>query len=114
MRRDQQRLWDILEALDSIPRIIGDHTEVSFLADETLCFAVSQRLTVVGEAAARLTPDLRERHPAVPWAEVVALRNVLVHEYFGVFWPMVWHTATVEAPQLRNQIASLFTAEFEE
>lgn len=85
MRRDDLRLRDILEALDSLPRIIGGRTEAEFLADETVCYAVAQRLTVVGEAAARLSLEVRQRFPAVPWADIIAFRNILVHEYFGIY-----------------------------
>jgi uncharacterized protein with HEPN domain len=114
MRRDHVRLRDILEALDSLPRVIGGRTEPEFLADETVCYAIAQRLTVVGEAAARLSPDLRQRFPAMPWADIVAFRNILVHEYFGIHWPIVWLTATVQAPELRRQVAEILRTEFPE
>jgi uncharacterized protein with HEPN domain len=65
MRRDQQRLTDIVEALDWIAKAISGRTESEFLADETLCYAVAQRLTVIGEAVARLTPDVTARHSSV-------------------------------------------------
>jgi uncharacterized protein with HEPN domain len=67
MRRDQQRLNDILDALDWIANAISRRTEAEFLADETLCYAVAQRLTVIGEAVARLTPDITDRHKSIPW-----------------------------------------------
>jgi hypothetical protein len=59
MRRDEQRLNDILDALDWIAKVVAGLTEAEFLADETRCYAVAQRLTVVGEAVARLTPESR-------------------------------------------------------
>jgi uncharacterized protein with HEPN domain len=58
MRRDRQRLHDILEGLDWIARALSGRTEADFLQDETLCYAVAQKLTIVGEAVARLSPDL--------------------------------------------------------
>jgi uncharacterized protein with HEPN domain len=114
MRRDHLRLRDILEAIDSLPRIIGERTEAEFLKDETVCYAVAQRLTIVGEAAARLSPDLRQRFEAVPWTDIIAFRNILVHEYFGIYWPIVWLTATVQAPQLRKQIGEILRVEYSE
>jgi len=59
MRRDDQRLSDILEALDWIAKAVSGRTEAGFVADETLCYAVAQRRTTVGEAVARLTPELK-------------------------------------------------------
>ena len=114
MRRDRQRLLDILEALDSLARIIAGRSETEFLSDEAACYAAAQRLTVVGEAAARLSPELQQRHPEVPWADIVAFRNFLVHEYFGIHWPIVWQTATDDAPRLRSQIAEILHADFPE
>ena len=111
MRRDQQRFNDILEALDWIAKAISGRTEIEFLADETLCYAVAQRLTVIGEAVARLTPEIKARHNSVPWPDIVGLRNMLVHEYFGIYWPLVWQTAVDHAPVLRAQVAEILTAE---
>ena len=112
MRRDRQRLQDILEALDGVAKMIGGRTEVEFLGDETLRYAVAQRLTVVGEAAARLSAEVRQQNPSVPWADIVGFRNILVHEYFGIHWPLVWQTAADHAPVLRQQVAQILQAEF--
>ncbi len=111
MRRDQQRLQDILEALDWIAKATTDLTEVQFLANETLCFAIAQRLTVIGEAVARIAPEIMARHHSVPWPDIVGLRNILVHEYFGIHWPLVWQTAVDHAPVLRLQVAEILKLE---
>ena len=111
MRRDPQRLNDILEALDWISKAVAAQTEADFLADETLCYAVAQKLTIVGEAVARLSPELTARHNSVPWPDIVGLRNILVHEYFGIYWPLVWQTAIDHAPVLRTQVAEILSAE---
>jgi uncharacterized protein with HEPN domain len=107
MRRDEQRLSDILTALDWITKVVSGRTEDDFVADETLCYAVAQRLTTVGEAVARLSPEIKARHSAVPWQDIVGLRNILVHEYFGIHWPLVWQTAVDHVPVLRAQIAAI-------
>lgn len=112
MRRDEQRLTDILEALDWIAKAISGRTEAEFLADETLCYAVAQKLTIIGEAVARLSPQLTLRHNSVPWPDIVGLRNILVHEYFGVYWPLVWQTVVDQAPGLRKEISGILTTEF--
>lgn len=114
MRRDEQRLQDILEAIDSLTRIVEHRTFDELATDETLRYAVVQRLTVVGEAAARLSSEIKERHGAISWADVVNFRNILVHEYFGLEWPIVWAAATEDAPTLRAQIAEILRSEFPE
>lgn len=107
MRRDEQRLIDILEAPEWIGRALSARTEADFLTDETLCYAVAQRLTTAGEAVARLSPGIKRRYSSVPWQDIVGLRNILVHEYFGIHWPLVWQTATDHAPILRSQIEAI-------
>ena len=104
MRRDQQRLTDIPEALDWISKATSRKTEAEFVTDETLCYAVAQKLTIIGEAVARLSPELKARRQSMPWRDIVGLRNILVHEYFGIWWPVVWQTAADHTPILRAQI----------
>ena len=111
MRRDRQRLTDILEALDWIAKAIAGRTEAEFLANETLCYAVAQKLTIIGEAVARLSPELTARHNSLPWPDIVGLRNILVHEYFGIHWPLVWQTRVDHAPVLRVQVAEILRTE---
>jgi len=60
----------------------------------------------------RLPGEFRGRHPEVPWAKIVAFRNFVVHEYFGLDWPIAWDTATMLVPNLRGQIAAILVAEF--
>jgi uncharacterized protein with HEPN domain len=108
MRRDRQRLNDVLEALDWIAKAIDGRSEADFLTDEALCYAIAQKLTIIGEAASRLSREITARHNSVPWADIVGLRNVLVHEYFGIYWPLVWQTVTDHALVLRSQIAEIF------
>src|ERR1017187_6189302 len=114
MPRDRQRLDHILDALDSLERILQGKDQAEFLSDEIVRYAVVQRLTVVGEAAAGVSNELRQPHPAIPWTDIVAFRNVAVHEYFGIHWPIVWVTATEQAPRLREQIKLVVYAGFPE
>jgi uncharacterized protein with HEPN domain len=89
-------------------------TEADFPADETLCYAIAQKLTTIGEAVARLSPEITARHNSPPWADIVGLRNILVHEYCGIYWPLVWQTAVDHAPVLREQVAWILSVEFPE
>ena len=114
MRRDRQRLSDVLGALDWIAKAVSGRTEDDFLSDEMLCYAVAQKLTIIGEAVARLSPEFTARHDFVPWPDIVGLRKILVHEYFGIYWPLVWQTAVDHAPVLRGRVAEILNAEFSE
>ena len=112
MRRERLYLADIISAAESLARITAVLEFEAFLASDVIQSAVLQKLTVLGEAAARISPELRSRHPHVPWADIKAFRNVIVHNYFGVDWKDVWTTATVDVPLLRAQVAEVIKAEF--
>jgi uncharacterized protein with HEPN domain len=111
MRREPLLLRDIIEAADAIQGFVAGHTEQTFSQSDVLRSAVVQKLTTIGEAAARLPSDLKQRYAVVPWAEIVAFRNILVHAYFGIQWDIVWRAATEEVPELRKQAASMLLAE---
>ncbi len=110
MRPEILNLTDIVEAADAIGRFVDDVEKEDFLRDELRQSAVLQKLTVIGEAAARLSEEFRNRHPVVPWPRVIGLRNVAVHEYFSVNWEIIWVTATLNVPLLREQVAAMLAA----
>ena len=71
-----------------------------------------QKLTTIGEAASKLAPEFTGRYPQVPWRDIVAFRNIAVHEYFAVEWSIVWVAATEDTPSLRDQIETILALEF--
>jgi uncharacterized protein with HEPN domain len=104
----------MVEAAGNIAFHIEDRSRGQFEGDRTVKAAVLHELTGIGEAAGRLTEEFRNRHPEVPWAKIVAFRNLVVHEYFGLVWSIVRNTATTLVPGLRTQLAGVLTAEFPE
>ncbi|HEY9721716.1 MAG TPA: HepT-like ribonuclease domain-containing protein [Oscillatoriaceae cyanobacterium] len=73
-------------------------------ASELVRSAVLQKLMVIGEATARLSAELKDAHPEIPWRSIVGFRNIAVHAYFSVNWEIVWTAATVESPALAREI----------
>jgi len=65
---------------------------------------VIHHLQVIGEAARGVSQSLKDRHPEVLWAQIVALRNILVHEYFGLNLRQVWTMTQEDLPKLEEQI----------
>jgi uncharacterized protein with HEPN domain len=114
MRPDRLLLLDIVAAADAILVHISGRERDAFIGDPTVRAAVLYEVIVIGEAAGRASPELRSRHPEIPWAEVIGFRNVVVHEYFGISWPVVWVTATVEVPDLRTKVSAILDSEFPE
>ena len=68
--------------------------------DRMLVLAIVKDVEIVGEAASRTTAATRAAHPGVPWAQIIAMRNRLIHAYFDVDLQVVWDTVTVDLPQL--------------
>jgi uncharacterized protein with HEPN domain len=106
MRSPQERLLDILEAIARIERYVA-LGKARFLEDELIQVWMVHHLERIGEAAARLGREFQEAHPQVPWREMVAMRNLLVHEYFSVDLEEVWETAVRDLPILKAQIQTL-------
>jgi len=114
MRREELYLADILEAADSIKNFLAGVERDSFLQNDLLRSAVLQKLSVIGEAAARLPKEFRSRHPEVEWSDIIGFRNIAVHVYFAVEWPIVWVTATKEVPDLKKIIVEILAKEYPE
>ena len=112
MRPERLYLSDILEASKNVALHLGERSRDEFIANRTARAAVLHELTVIGEAASRIPVTMRDRHPAVPWADAIAFRNIVVHEYFGLSWPMVWDTATRDVPDLERQVSEIVRSEF--
>ena len=107
MRRERLRLTDMIEAADAVAGFVSTVDADEFARSDLVHSAVVYKLVIIGEAAAHISPETREKSPAIPWPQVVAFRNFTVHEYFAVSWRIVWHTATVFAPSLRAEVATL-------
>jgi uncharacterized protein with HEPN domain len=111
MRREKLYLLDIIEAADAIRRFIEDATRESFLKDDKLQSSVLLKLLLMGEAASKLSADFRARHLKIEWTDIIGFRNIAVHAYFAVEWPIVWIAATQDAPELRSKIAKILRKE---
>jgi len=106
-RHSQLRVQDILDAIDRIASYVAGLDYEHFLTDRKTQDAVTRNIEIIGEAARVLPEDFKERHADVPWSEIVAMRNVIVHQYFGILPEVVWDVVKNELPALRSQIAGL-------
>ena len=106
MRFDGDRLQDILEAIARMDRHAVRERD-GFDRDEMVQTWYLHHLLIIGEAASGLSSDLRRKHTEVPWAEIIAMRNVLVHEYFGVDTGEVWRAVQDDLPDLKKKIEAI-------
>ena len=106
MRDDRERLLDILEAVERIERHSA-RGRGAFESDELLQTWAVHHLQIIGEAARKVSADLCRGHPEVPWPQIVAMRNVLVHDYFQVDAEEVWATIERDLPDLKRKIEAI-------
>jgi len=93
-------LQQMLEAARRAVAITSDRSRDDLDSDGLLYLAVVRVLEVLGEAASRVPRSDRARHPAIPWAEVVGLRNRLIHGYDAVDLDIVWSIVKDDVPAL--------------
>jgi len=113
-RRDDLYLVDIVEAAEAIHSFmerLASKDRQAFVEDDLVRSAVLQKLSVIGEAAARVSEETRTAHPEIPWHQARGMRNLLVHAYFSVDWDIVWATASEDVPKLAGQISELLNAD---
>ena len=111
MWRDESWLLDILTAARRVAQYAEGHTEASFQKSQLTQDAILRQLTVIREAAKRLSPEFRAEHPDIPWQRMGGLRDVVVHEYFRVNLEEVWRIVREDVPEIMRLIAPLVPPE---
>ena len=108
MRSDRERLLNILEAIEKIEQRKAAQ-KPDFDADEMLQVWVVHYLQIIGEAAGRISSELRAQHSEIPWGEIIGTRHVLVHGYFDIDLDIVWTAIDVNLPELKNQVLGILS-----
>ena len=93
--------------LDAIEIIEGYKTAADFQAfSENLMMqdACIRQLQVIGESCRNVSPELREKHPEVPWSQIVGLRIIVIHQYFGVDIRVIWEVIQNDLPVFKVQV----------
>jgi uncharacterized protein with HEPN domain len=107
MRDDRERILDMLEAIERIERHAAKGRE-AFASDELIQTWVVHHLEIIGEAASKLGSVFRVDHPEVPWPQIVAMRNVIAHEYFGIDLDEVWQVVERDLPELKQKLNGIW------
>ena len=95
MRTDRERLEDILGAIAQIDR------------ERLLQDGVVHQMVIIGEAVRAIAPELREKRSDLPWAEMVAMRNILVHRYYEVNLEIVWLVVEQDLPNIKEKVEDI-------
>lgn len=101
------RVKDILQAIDKIEQYTANMTSSEFKKNRLVIDAVIRNFEIIGEASVHIPNQVRLAYPDIPWKHMTAMRNVLIHEYFGVNESIVWLTVLERLPTLKQQLLLL-------
>lgn len=104
---DRQRLLHILEAIDEIQIYTLKTAIKDFLANSMMRFACVKQIEIIGEAANYISPETKAKFSDIEWNSIVGMRHILVHEYFGMDFELIWQVIIDDLPILKNKILSV-------
>jgi len=106
MRDDLVYLHHIIDAVSSIEEYTANGRE-AFMASKMIQDAVIRNLEVIGEAVKNISPSFRNEHSGIPWKQIAGLRDILIHQYFGVDLNIVWLVVENRLPGLMLSLEDL-------
>ncbi|HZJ26925.1 MAG TPA: HepT-like ribonuclease domain-containing protein [Acidimicrobiia bacterium] len=112
MQRDRVLLAEMIEAAEGAIPLVGEQTILQLGQDETRRDAVLWNFTVLSEAAAQVSEEIRLRHPGVAWQNPIRLRNRIVHGYWSIDLEILYTTATELLPDFVASLPSVVASEF--
>lgn len=108
MKKDPKiLLGHILDSIEEIEKYKRHATKRKFSQMTMMQDAIIRRIEIIGEAVKKLPPDFKRKYPKIAWAEIAGMRDILIHDYFGVNINIVWKTIREDIPFLKNQITEL-------
>jgi len=97
-------LTDILDSIEKIEQYSIDIEEHEFRENSEKQDAVIRRIEIIGEAVKHLSTDLTDKYSHIPWRQIAGMRDILIHNYFGVSTGLVWRVVKQEIPTLKQQL----------
>lgn len=98
---------DIITSMEKIEKYIKGLNQADFTSNDQVFDAVIRNLEVIGEAARNIPESIKEQNINIPWNKMIGLRNIAIHEYFGVDADIIWEIITKDLPDTKSQIMKL-------
>lgn len=104
---DNARIQHIFDAILEIELYIQQISYDSFKSNSMMQYACVKQLEIIGEAANHLTPHFKKLNPEIEWPEIIALRNILIHEYFGIDTKIVWDIINTDIVFMKAKVKKI-------
>jgi len=108
MKNDHAYLMHIIDSINRILEYTSSGKN-SFFNDIKTQDAVIRNLEIIGEAAKKISMELKSAHSNIPWKRISGMRDKLIHDYFGVNLDLVWDVVINELPDFNNQLKSIIS-----
>jgi len=104
---DRQRLLHVLEAIGEIQNYTLNTAIADFLANSMMRFACIKQIEIMGEAANYITPETKAKFSDLEWRKIIGMRHILVHEYFGMDFELIWQVIINDLPLLKEKVSTI-------
>ena len=100
-------LTHILDSINLIEEYIKGKSKLDFLKSKQLQDSVIRRIEIIGEAIKNIPNDIKKNYSQIPWKEITGMRDILIHQYFGVDLDLTWQVIDKDLPRLKRQILDI-------